>query len=114
PMRLSTRETRTEDDVGEAVENRFQKQIVLFRIVLEIGILNYHEIAGSSLDAGAERRPLAPIGVVLEIRDRQIRMTLSVLKDHLFGIIRGSIVDDYDFLFCAGDQADLPHLLAYA
>ncbi len=112
-MRLTTRETRSENDICEAVKDRLQEQIILFRVILEIGILNYDEIARSSPDSSTQRRPLASIDVVPEIADGQIRVVLPVVKDRLFSIIRGGIIDDHDFLFYAGDQADPPYLLAY-
>ena len=60
-MRIPTHKTRTVDDIGEAVKDRLQEQIILFRVILEISILNYDETSCSSLYSGMERRPLAPL-----------------------------------------------------
>ncbi len=59
-----TQKAAPENGVGAAVQNRLQKPRKLVRVVLEISVLNYDDVACRVLDPGGDRRALSAVRVV--------------------------------------------------
>ena len=60
-MRPAAHEPGTEHNVGTILQNRFKKDRVFARVILQVGVLNYYYVASSCLKAGAQSRSLAKI-----------------------------------------------------
>ena len=74
---LGAEEARAEDDVGLALEDRAQQQRVLARVVLEVGVLDDHDVAGGLAEAAGHRRALALVGGLEEDADAALAVELA-------------------------------------
>ena len=59
---MAAEEARAVDDVGLALADELDELRIFLRRVLEIGVLNDHEVAGDGGEAAPQRRALAPFG----------------------------------------------------
>src|SRR5713101_7724356 len=85
--------TRAIDHIGHAVQQRFQKQRILVRIIFKIRVLDKRVLSGGMVDCRAYRCTFAPI---LRTADQsyQIGVTFRHLLDELWRSIGGSVIDD--------------------
>ena len=60
-MRSAAYEPGTEHNVGTILQNRCKKDGVFVRVILQVGILNDYDVAGSCLETRAQRCSLPKI-----------------------------------------------------
>ena len=63
-LRLAATEASSVDNVGNAVKEWRQQLRNVRRVVLQVGVLNHHEIAGRGVDPGAHSGALALVALV--------------------------------------------------
>ena len=97
-MRLAAHEAAAVDHVGEPLEDGPQQQLVLARVVFEIGVLDDEVLAGGATDAGVQRGPFPLIDLVPDHRHRQLRMGVPVRLEHRLRVVLRAVVDDDQFL----------------
>ena len=96
-------EPRAVDHVGLAVEDRPDQLGIFVRVVLEIGVLDDHHVAGGFADAAPHRRALALVMRLKE--DPDAVLAVEFLEDFARAVLR-SIVNDDELLF-DGAKIDL-------
>ena len=95
-MRLGAKKPRPVNHVGLAVQNRFEQDSILRRIILEVGILNDHDFPARLLETRAQCRALALIHLVAEQANPLV--TRRDLAQHLQCIVLRTIVDNDQLL----------------
>src|SRR3546814_20899858 len=65
-VRTARREAGAEHDVGGAGHDRTHHRAELARVVLEVGVLDDHDLSGRLGDAPPQRGPLAPVRALLD------------------------------------------------
>ena len=103
PVRPARQEPRAVDDVGDVGCQRLDEVVVLGRVVLEVGVLDEHELGGGEREAGAQRRALALVVVVEHDADTLVGHT----DEQVAGAVGRAIVDDEDL----GDPRRFEHAL---
>src|SRR5215467_112079 len=88
---MASQESRSVDDVGVAATDELDEVGILLRRVLEVGILDDHDVAGHLVEARTQRRALALVRRLQHEREPQL--ALQALKK-LPRAVRRSIVDD--------------------
>ena len=89
---MPSEEPRAVDDVGPAGANELDERRILLGRILEIGVLNEHDVAGHLREPGAQRRALA---AVLRLQDqREAALALELLQQIARPIARPIIDDD--------------------
>src|SRR5215831_5082375 len=53
-MRSAAQEPGTENDVGTILQNRFKKDRVFIRVILQVGVLNDHYVSCRVLETSAQ------------------------------------------------------------
>ena len=81
---------RAVDDVGVALANQLDELRIFFGRVLEVGVLNDHQIAGHRREPAPQRRAFAGVGLV---QQREAERRLQRVQD-LARAVGRSIVDD--------------------
>ena len=109
------REAGAVDDVGLALEDRRQELRVVARVVLEVGVLDQHDVPGRLREAPPEGGALALVGilvvdpdlVLLVGRPEAPRLRELGLEpaEVVTSAVRGAVVDDDDLLG-DGDRLD--------
>jgi hypothetical protein len=59
-------EARPEDNIRSAPKYRIHELWIFIRIVFQIGVLDYDQIAGGGLDSGPQSGAFSPVHVVIE------------------------------------------------
>ena len=72
-------------------------------VVLEVGVLHEHEVAGDVLEAAADGRALAPVHVVGD----DAHGAVGELAQHVARAVGAAVVDDHDLE--VDGQLDLAH-----
>ena len=76
------------------------------RVVLEIGVLHEHEVAGDLFEPGADRGSLALVLLVVDDADRAV----GELAEHLPRAVGAAVVDEHELAFQRDvDGAHAPH-----
>jgi hypothetical protein len=88
------------DHVRFTLQNRPYQVWILPRVVLEIGILDEHDVTAGGLESRPHRRSLAPVLRMLDIGEIDLA-TLAKLLEELTGTICRTVIDDDDLDFHA-------------
>ena len=102
-MRPAGHEARAVDDVGDIGGERLEEVVVLGRVVLEIGVLDEHEVGGGQREAGPERGSLALVAIV----QHDPHALIGDTDEQVPGAVGRAVVDDDDL----GDPWRLEHAL---
>jgi hypothetical protein len=86
---------RTVDRIGASLNNGFDQFGILARIILKIGVLNQHDIAGH---IGESRAQGCPLSHVLTVKVDFVLRSLRELLEQFPGTITRTVVDDDQFL----------------
>ena len=100
-------ETRTEDDVGFARQDRLQQARDVARIVFQVGVLDQHDVAPSMLEAATQ---CCPFSLVLRLKKQPQLRYVRQQRQLLLGPIRAAVVDDQDLLWHVQRQQPSHHL----
>ena len=85
-------EARAVDDLRLAPEHRVQQLGPVLGVVLEVGVLHEHEVAGDVLEPAADRGALAPVALVGD----DAHGAVGELAQHVAGAVGAAVVDDED------------------
>ena len=90
----SPQETRTVHYVCKVLFDRLEQTRVFAWIILQVGVLDEHHIAGGSRNGRAHRGALALVALVQN--DTHLRVVFESLEK-IAGAIRGTIINDDNF-----------------
>jgi hypothetical protein len=96
-VRLARPESGADDDIGATLHERPDQTEKVLRVVLEVGILNGHEVAAGVLETGPQRSPFSPIVLVPD--QPHLGDLLLQRGRNRSAVIGGTIVDDEDLQF---------------
>ena len=96
-------EARAVHDVGEIGGERLDEVVVLGRVVLEIGVLDEHEVGGGEREARAQRSSLALVAILQHDADTLV----GDADEQVTGAVGRAVVDDDDL----GDPWRFEHAL---
>ena len=87
---MAPEKARAEHDVGVALADQLDELRILFRRVLEVGVLNDDEIAGDRRESAAQRRALAGVGCRSSVKPSSCCRLSRISLD----AVGRSVVDD--------------------
>ena len=87
---VAPEEPRAVDDVRLALADELDQLRILFRRVLEVGVLDDHQVAGDRGEPAPQRRALAGVGLA---QQREAELALQGVED-LARAVGRSVVDD--------------------
>ena len=93
-------EARAVHDLCLPAEHRRQQLRPILGVVLEVGVLDQHEIAGHVLEAGADRRALATVPLVGDHPHRAV----AELPQYVAGAVGAAVVDDQNLALDGGSS----------
>src|SRR3546814_2116473 len=79
-VRTARREAGAEHDVGGAGHDRTHHRAELARVVLEVGVLDDHDLSGRLGEAPPQRGPLAPVRALLDRSEEHTSELQSLMR----------------------------------
>ena len=105
-MRVTAGEAGAKNNVGFAIDDRFEQARVFLRVIFEVGVLDYDRVASGGCDAGAQRSAFALVDFVVDdFGDKRGDLGAKQVA----GAVTRAVVYDDDFLVSHGRGANPVH-----